>query len=60
MAQKCEFAWSGATWNPVTGCTKIGTGSHAEHYANRRRGVVGHPHPHLFHALHTGDSNGSL
>lgn len=26
MAQKSEIEWTDATWNPVTGCTKIGPG----------------------------------
>ena len=24
MAQKSQLEWTDATWNPVTGCTKIG------------------------------------
>ena len=26
MAQKSQIEWTDATWNPVTGCTKIGPG----------------------------------
>ena len=36
-----------ATWNPVTGCTKIGPGCdncYAERFAERFRGVPGHPY----------------
>lgn len=47
MAQKSEIEWTDATWNPVTGCTKIGPGCdncYAERFAERWRGVVGHPY----------------
>ena len=26
MAQKTEIEWTDATWNPVTGCIKVGAG----------------------------------
>lgn len=38
--------WTDATWNPVTGCTKISKGCdncYAERIAERFRGVAGHP-----------------
>ena len=38
--------WTDATWNPVTGCTKITRGCdhcYAERFAERFRGVPGHP-----------------
>jgi len=47
VAQKSEIEWTDATWNPVTGCTKIGPGCdncYAERFAERWRGVVGHPY----------------
>jgi len=47
MAQKSEIEWTDATWNPVTGCTKVGSGCdncYAERFAERWRGVVGHPY----------------
>ena len=47
MAQKSEIEWTDATWNPVTGCTKIGSGCdncYAERFAERWRGIEGHPY----------------
>ena len=47
MAQKSEIEWTDATWNPVTGCTKVGSGCdncYAERFAERWRGIAGHPY----------------
>jgi len=47
MAQKSEIEWTDATWNPVTGCTKVGPGCdncYAERFAERWRGIAGHPY----------------
>jgi protein gp37 len=47
MAQKSNIEWTDATWNPVTGCTKIGPGCdrcYAERFAERWRGLSGHPY----------------
>lgn len=47
MAQKSEIEWTDATWNPVTGCTKVGPGCdncYAERFAERWRGISGHPY----------------
>lgn len=47
MAQMSEIEWTDATWNPVTGCTKVGPGCdncYAERFANRWRGIPGHPY----------------
>ena len=47
MAQKTDIEWTDATWNPVTGCTKIGPGCdncYAARFAERWRGVPGHPY----------------
>lgn len=47
MAQKSEIEWTDATWNPVTGCTKVGPGCdhcYAERFAERWRGVKEHPY----------------
>ena len=47
MAQTSEIEWTDATWNPVTGCTKVGPGCdncYAERFAERWRGIAGHPY----------------
>jgi len=47
MAQASEIEWTDATWNPTTGCTKIGRGCdncYAERFAERWRGIPGHPY----------------
>jgi protein gp37 len=46
MASSTVIEWTDATWNPVTGCTKIGAGCdhcYAERFAERFRGTRGHP-----------------
>src|SRR5438876_2586222 len=46
MADGSAIEWTNATWNPVTGCTKISAGCdhcYAERFSERFRGVVGHP-----------------
>ncbi len=46
MADKTSIEWTNATWNPVTGCTKISAGCdncYAERFAERFRDVLGHP-----------------
>lgn len=46
MADKSAIEWTDATWNPVTGCTKISAGCdncYAERFSERFRGVKGHP-----------------
>lgn len=46
MADGSAIEWTDATWNPVTGCTKITSGCdncYASRFAERFRGVVGHP-----------------
>ncbi len=47
MADNSAIEWTNATWNPVTGCTKISAGCdncYAERFAERFRGVKGHPY----------------
>lgn len=46
MADRSAIEWTDATWNPVTGCTKISRGCdncYAERFSERFRGVPGHP-----------------
>lgn len=46
MSDNTKIEWSDATWNPVTGCTKITAGCincYAARFAERFRGVQGHP-----------------
>ncbi len=46
MGATTDIEWADATWNPVTGCTKISPGCdfcYAERLAERFRGVPGHP-----------------
>ena len=46
MANKSAIEWTDSTWNPVTGCTKVSRGCdncYAERFAERFRGVAGHP-----------------
>ncbi|MFL6244438.1 MAG: DUF5131 family protein [Thermoanaerobaculia bacterium] len=46
MAETSTIEWTDATWNPVRGCTKISPGCkncYAERFAERFRGVEGHP-----------------
>ncbi|MDO3243065.1 phage Gp37/Gp68 family protein [Mycobacteroides abscessus subsp. abscessus] len=46
MGDKTGIEWTDATWNPVTGCTKVGTPGcdhcYAETFAERWRGTKGH------------------
>lgn len=47
MAVNSKIEWTDATWNPVRGCTKISPGCkhcYAEAFAERFRGVKGHPY----------------
>ena len=47
MAEHSNIEWTDATWNPVRGCTKISPGCkhcYAETFAERFRGVKGHPY----------------
>jgi protein gp37 len=47
MSDGSAIEWTDATWNPVRGCTKISPGCkhcYAETFAERFRGVPGHPY----------------
>src|SRR5688572_23120785 len=47
MSEHSKIEWTDATWNPVRGCTKISPGCkncYAETFAERFRGVAGHPY----------------
>jgi protein gp37 len=46
MSDNSSIEWTDATWNPIRGCTKISSGCkncYAERFAERFRGVPGHP-----------------
>jgi protein gp37 len=46
MADGSAIEWTDATWNPVTGCTKITAGCdncYAARFSERWRGIPGHP-----------------
>ena len=47
MSARTAIEWTQATWNPVTGCSKVSPGCahcYAETFAERWRGVRGHPY----------------
>src|SRR5207237_216801 len=47
MREQSKIEWTEAPWNPVRGCTKISPGCkhcYAEQFAERFRGVKGHPY----------------
>ncbi|RJP32662.1 MAG: phage Gp37/Gp68 family protein [Phycisphaerales bacterium] len=47
MSATSKIEWTDATWNPVRGCTKVSPGCahcYAETFAERFRGVRGHPY----------------
>lgn len=47
VSDQSKIEWTDATWNPVRGCTKISPGCkhcYAETFAERFRGVHGHPY----------------
>lgn len=46
MSDNSAIEWTDATWNPVTGCTKVSRGCdncYAERFSERFRGVANHP-----------------
>jgi protein gp37 len=47
MSDHSRIEWTDASWNPVRGCTKVSPGCahcYAETFAERFRGVAGHPY----------------
>jgi protein gp37 len=51
MSDHSSIEWTDATWNPIRGCTKISPGCtrcYAETFAERFRGVPGHPYENGF------------
>src|SRR5437868_10434814 len=51
MAATSRIEWTDATWNPLRGCSKVSPGCkhcYAETFAERFRGVPGHPYEYGF------------
>ncbi len=51
MSDNSKIEWTDATWNPVRGCSKVSPGCancYAETFAERFRGVSGHPYEYGF------------
>jgi protein gp37 len=51
MSDHSKIEWTESTWNPVRGCLKISPGCkhcYAETFAERFKGVKGHPYEHGF------------
>ena len=51
MSEHSKIEWTEATWNPVRGCVKVSPGCkhcYAETFAERIRGVAGHPYAQSF------------
>ena len=47
MSEHSLISWTDSSWNPVTGCSKVSAGCehcYAERFAERWRGIPGHPY----------------
>jgi protein gp37 len=47
VSERSAISWTQSSWNPVTGCTKVSAGCahcYAQRFAERWRGVPGHPY----------------
>ena len=58
MSDRSEIEWTEATWNPVTGCTQVSPGCahcYAKRFAERFRGVPGHPYERGFDVVERAD-----
>ena len=54
MSDRSAIEWTEATWNPVTGCTQVSPGCahcYAKRFAERFRGVPGHPYERGFEVM---------
>ena len=54
MSDRSAIEWTEATWNPVTGCTQVSPGCahcYAKRFAERFRGVPGHPYEQGFEVV---------
>lgn len=59
MSDNTKIEWTDATWNPVRGCTKISDGCkncYAYAFAERWRGIKGHPFDEVFNKLKSFDT----
>jgi protein gp37 len=51
---KSKIEWTNKTWNPITGCTEVSPGCdhcYARDFAERWRGIPGHPYEHGFDVM---------
>ena len=61
MSDRSAIEWTDATWNPVTGCDEVSRGCdrcYAKRFAERWRGVSGHPYERGFDVVERPDRLG--